>query len=167
MSGMPGDGQLEQRLRQRDPLAVAGDAFDERLERIQERLVGEEGGDECLDGAFPLGVRVGPGGVRLRLAQRFLDVAGQSLGVERPGSDKRLIDQVFLVGVGRRFGAERGVQVAPGQDMLAPFGRSPGQRGETGADVAASLGVMGLRGEEVVWEPSVRVPGWRRETRRS
>ena len=147
--GDPGSGELEHELAERGALADRRHPARERLEVGQERLVGVQRAAEASDRVLPIGVRSGPVGVPLGLAERLLHVRLDPLGTDRPGADERLKQEVALDVVGRAAVAVGVGQLEPASDVRGPFVRHRRQRVDPRAHVGRALGVMGLGGEQV------------------
>ena len=75
--GHAGDGQLEQRLRQRDALAQLGRARDDAVEPVAERPVVEQPDGERLHRRLVGEVGLDPVRRELALAQRLLEVSSR------------------------------------------------------------------------------------------
>src|SRR5581483_851715 len=108
--GYAGTRQFEERLPERDALAFLGHAAHERLEALPEGDVVEQREREAVDVAFPILVRLEPARVRLRLAQRLLQIAGEPFGLDRPHAYECLVDEVLLVRVRRDAAAQGRVE---------------------------------------------------------
>ena len=138
--GHAGHRQLEQQLAQRRTPTLHRDALGEGDEPIgraldetprvtaRRRLVG-------LVGLRPRRAQLG-------LAQRLLDVRLQALGLDRPGADERLQDQVGAVLVGRVCLAD------PPLGQRRPLLGHRAERADPRAHVARALRVVGLGHEQ-------------------
>src|SRR5205814_10712385 len=91
--GDAGAGQLEQRLRERDPLPEGGEPAGERGDEVVLRA------GELLDAALVRDVGREPARAPPARAERPLRVAVEPLAGERPGADERLPDEVRVVRV--------------------------------------------------------------------
>ena len=105
-----------------------------------------------------LGVRRDPAGVHLglfeRLEHELADAPARTPRrsvAERPRAEQRLVQQVFLVAIGRDAALDAqllaAVQARPARERRAPLARQLGQHVDARADVLAALGVVGRAGE--------------------
>src|SRR5581483_4837564 len=86
-------GQLQERLRERDPAPDRSQAPDERLDGD----VAVQAPGVLLDAALVVDVRIEPVGAALPLAQRLLDVRIEPVARQRPCPDDLLEDHVRVV----------------------------------------------------------------------
>jgi hypothetical protein len=87
--------QLHQLLRERGRPPRRRQLLDQRRDVRADRLVGQHRPRERLDRRFEVGIRVEPRRARLRLAGRLLQVRDQPVGVDRPGAEEGLPDQLL------------------------------------------------------------------------
>ena len=147
-------GQLEQRAgraRRRSPASATSAANGSKSPRNGSVVV--ERAAERLDAPLPVRVRLDPVRRALGLAQRLLHVGLEALGLDRPGADERLEDEVLLGAVRRAVAAQRRARLEPAR-ARAPPTRSAiaGQRADPRAHVARALGVVRLRHQQVARE---------------
>ena len=156
--GDAGRRDLDERLGQAVPHAALGDLRRERAEvcekpRATHRV--QHLPHEVAHGLFPRRIRVQPAAVAFRFAQRFRHVVADALdevlvrvlrGLEGPGAEQRLVQQVFLVAIGRRMAVHHGV-VTLVRARPAPERRPPGsghlrEHADTRAHVFAAFRVV-------------------------
>ncbi|HVD28628.1 MAG TPA: hypothetical protein VNC79_09030, partial [Mycobacteriales bacterium] len=140
-----GHGQPQQLLGEHVGAPRRGQPVDERGDVGDDNWLGEHLLGEVAHCVVVLGVRLGPGGASLGLAGRLLEVGRQPAGVDRPGADQRLPQQVLGVRVQHGRPQVRGGRAPPG-DLVGPLLRQLGEAREPGPDVLAALGVVSGQG---------------------
>src|SRR5690606_34820357 len=100
-----------------------------------------------------LRVRLRPGSPGLRFARRLLHVRDGALGLDRPGADEGLIEEVLRRPIGKIVPPMASVPLDPAAHDGAPARRVGGEQADPRADVLAALRVV-RRGREEAPRPT-------------
>ncbi len=121
---------------------------DEFFQVAAEFFVGHHAVHEVRQSLFVGPVPPDPGRVRLGLPDRLLHVSLHPLFVDGPGPDEGLVKEVLGVAIGCAVPPMAFVTAGPAAHRFGPSVRDLRKEGQPGADILASLGVVGRRGEK-------------------